>query len=328
MTLTHSLPLPALPLPALPLPGRSGIGRYLLGVDGGGTSCRVRLTDAAGAVLGQGLAGPCNIRLGAAVSWGEIRRACADAYAAAGLPLSAQAETIAVMGLAGAAQKADLDPFLAVPHPFALLDVIGDARTACLGAFGGEDGAILIVGTGSAGYGRVGEQDLSIGGWGFEISDHGSGAWIGRQAIERAVLIWDGLDPDGLTLSTTPLARAVLDPFGGTPFGVVAAVGSARPADFAALMPLVLDAAAANDPLATRLLDTAAAHLNRALLRLRALGAPRLSLVGGLAAALAPHLPAPTRTLLSAARGDALDGALIRAAEHLSAANAAVSPPS
>ena len=36
----------------------------LLGVDGGGTWCRARLADTAGKILGEGLAGPANIRLG------------------------------------------------------------------------------------------------------------------------------------------------------------------------------------------------------------------------------------------------------------------------
>ena len=36
----------------------------LLGVDGGGTRCRARLADVAGKTLGEGLAGPANIRHG------------------------------------------------------------------------------------------------------------------------------------------------------------------------------------------------------------------------------------------------------------------------
>ena len=39
-------------------------GDLFLGVDGGGTQCRARLADRAGRILGEGIAGPANIRLG------------------------------------------------------------------------------------------------------------------------------------------------------------------------------------------------------------------------------------------------------------------------
>ena len=41
-----------------------GPNALLLGVDGGGTRCRARLSDPAGAKLGEATAGPANIRLG------------------------------------------------------------------------------------------------------------------------------------------------------------------------------------------------------------------------------------------------------------------------
>ena len=55
------------------------------------------------------------------------------------------------LGLAGARQPGDRERMLAQPHPFASLVVETDAYAAWLGAFGGGDGAILIVGTGSCG---------------------------------------------------------------------------------------------------------------------------------------------------------------------------------
>lgn len=277
--------------------------QYLLGVDGGGTTCRARLTARDGTVLGQGLAGPCNIRLGAA-AWAEIQRACEAAFTAAGLPPSAMGQAVAVFGLAGAAQAASSGAFLDQPHPFAVLEVTGDAVIACLGAFGGADGAIVIVGTGSAGFGLVAGREITAGGWGFEVSDHGSGAWIGRRALEQAVLGWDGLADAGA------LGPAVLARFGGSPAQVVGWAGTARPADYAALVPVVLEQAAAGDPAAVALLAEAGGHVAGVLRRLRDLGAPRLALVGGLAGVLADHLPPQERGWLTAPQGDALSGAL------------------
>ena len=46
---------------------------------------------------------------------------------------------------------------------------------------------IVIAGTGSIAYGRNREgQTARAGGWGFAISDEGSGHWIGRAAVAAA----------------------------------------------------------------------------------------------------------------------------------------------
>src|SRR3546814_4616242 len=56
----------------------------------------------------------------------------------------------------------------------------------------GGDGAILILGTGSVGLIKRGEDSLSIGGYGFPISDEGSGAALGLSAIRHALRTLDG----------------------------------------------------------------------------------------------------------------------------------------
>ena len=55
-------------------------------------------------------------------------------------------------------------------------------------AFGSGPGVIVIAGTGSIAYGRNREgQTARAGGWGFAISDEGSGHWIGRTAVAAAI---------------------------------------------------------------------------------------------------------------------------------------------
>ena len=44
----------------------------LLGADGGGTTTRARLTDCEGAILGEGVAGPANIRFGLHESFSAV----------------------------------------------------------------------------------------------------------------------------------------------------------------------------------------------------------------------------------------------------------------
>ncbi len=122
------------------------MGDLFLGVDGGGTGCRVRLVDAAGRRLGDGKAGAANIRLGLDVSWGRILNATDQALAEAGLDRSALPRIHAGLGLAGITGPADSARVTAGAPGFASVAAETDAHTACLGAFGGRDGAILILG--------------------------------------------------------------------------------------------------------------------------------------------------------------------------------------
>ena len=62
---------------------------------------------------------------------------------------------------------------------------------ACLGAHGGRDGGIVIAGTGSVGLAMVNGREFRIGGYGFPISDEGSGAEIGLHAIRLALRAHD-----------------------------------------------------------------------------------------------------------------------------------------
>ena len=75
---------------------------FLLGIDGGGRQCRTRLADPAGKTLGEGAAGPANIRLGLEVSLAAVLAAARQCLAEAGLGEAALTRTIACLALAGA----------------------------------------------------------------------------------------------------------------------------------------------------------------------------------------------------------------------------------
>jgi glucosamine kinase len=276
-----------------------------LGIDGGGTRCRARLRDGTGNLLGEGTGGPCNVRLDTELVWNSILTACRGAFAQAGLSEGEFGRTYVGMGAAGAGQSSAVARILSRPHPFASIVIDTDAHTAWLGAFGNSDGAILIVGTGSCGYGVIGGQRHYVGGWGFEISDEGSGAAIGRELLRRTLCAYDG------RLPATPLSDAVLDEFDRSPQAVVEWVGKARAADYARYAPLVLDHAKRRDALGMALIADAAAGLTQIANRLVDLGAPALCLVGGLAEPLRPWLPPPIQQVIAPPLADALDGAIL-----------------
>jgi glucosamine kinase len=292
---------------ALPEIGFDMTESLFLGIDGGGTKCRARLRDAQGNLLGEGIGGPSNLRLDPDLVWTSILTACREALAQAGLPENSLKQVHAGMGAAGAGQTSAVERLLSRSHPFASFEIDTDAHAAWLGAFGGGDGAILIVGTGSCGYGGASGQCHYVGGWGYEISDEGSGAVMGRELLRRTIWAYDGRIP------STPLSTAILAEFGNDPEILVDWVGKARPGDYGRYAPLILQYAEQRDPLAIVLVEDAAAGLARIAFRLLELGAPAICLFGGLAEPLRPWLPPPVQRVIVPPAADAIDGAILLA---------------
>lgn len=280
----------------------------LLGIDGGGSGCRARLARCDGQVLGEGEAGPANLRLGIDMAFAEIGAATRKAMSQAGRA-EAGARVIACLALAGASEPKQHALALARAHGFLHRSIVTDAHAACVGAHGGADGGIVIVGTGSIGWAILHGDSYRIGGHGLILSDEGSGAWLGREAL-RHVLRWrDGLAPP------SGLAEELLARFDGDRARLVEWADCATPGAFASLAPHIVRNAAAGDPVATALLGDAGRHIGALLDRLRELSVPRLSLMGGLADTVKQYLPDDKRTFLTAPRGDALSGALRLARE-------------
>jgi glucosamine kinase len=162
-----------------------------LGIDGGGTSCRARLADFEGIVLGEGSAGPANIRIGLNESFRAVLEATDQCLAQAGYT-SEEVDLVACLALAGASEPMDLAAARAYKHPFLRTVITTDAHAACVGAHGGKDGGIIIIGTGSVGWAVLGGSVHRVGGWGFPVSDEGSGAWLGCEAARRVLWAHDG----------------------------------------------------------------------------------------------------------------------------------------
>jgi glucosamine kinase len=284
--------------------------QLFLGVDGGGTTTRARLTDAAGTVLGEGRAGTSNLNMGIASAAESILAAMREALAVAGLDDSRIGDIAAGFGLAGANVQSLANALNAHPFPFARVALASDAVTACLGAHGGEDGAVLILGTGSQGLLLTNGEVRTVGGWGFELSDEGSGAVLGRAAIRASILAYDGIvRPSELTAAI--LARFETDPSIAAVWGK-----TATPGDYGAFAPVVFAHFDKGDPIAASLLAESSAAVAQTLDRLIALGARRITLMGGLAGAYRPLLPAKYAAFLAPQKGDALDGALALARRH------------
>jgi len=278
-----------------------------LGVDGGATSCRARLCDFDGNLIGEGSSGPANIHSDLVGSLKSIQGACRSAFAAAGLSSLNTYQTHAGLGLAGAGVSSAREGACRGLSTFASMAVETDAYIAWLGAHQGTDGAIVILGTGSCGLAVVGGQRISVGGWGPEISDEAGGQRMGREALRRTLWAFDG------RAEKTRLAERVLERFAWDPTKIVGFAANATPAEFAEFAPLVLEHASAGDRLAVTLVEEAAEAATRIITRLVDSGAPAVTLIGGLAEPLAAWLPANVRGCLCEPKSDPLAGALLMA---------------
>ncbi|QOG05358.1 N-acetylglucosamine kinase [Aureimonas sp. OT7] len=279
-------------------------GAILLGVDGGGTRCRVRARYADGTPIGEASGGTANIFAGVDAALANIIAVSTAALEGGGLSASDLALSHAGLGLAGANVSSFAADLAARPMPFASYALETDAVVACRGAHGGHDGAIAILGTGSAYVLRRGSAFTLLGGWGIAVSDQGSGADLGRSALSFALLALDGV------VEETALCHDILSQFDRDPGALAEFARDALPRDFGRFAPLVWERFDAGDAIALRIVGQGVASVEPMLRRLMQLGAPAIALLGGLAARYRPLFPADIQGHVVSPVGDAMDGAL------------------
>lgn len=277
---------------------------FIIGVDGGGTGCRAALATADGVILGRGNGGPANIRTDMERARESILAAVRAAVSDAGLDEAILTTTPALLGLAGSNVGPNRDR-IAPLLPFSTVFIESDVLIALEGAVGPGDGAVAILGTGTAYLARRQGALHRLGGWGFLLGDQGGGARIGRDLLEETLFVHDGIVP------SSPLAERVLAHF-GAPQALVEFTLDASPADFGSFAPWTFEHG--EDPMATRVLARAAHAIEASLSALAPAPSSPLCLLGGLAPLLEPRLSSATRARLSPPRQDALGGAVSMAA--------------
>ncbi len=280
------------------------IGPLLIGIDGGGTSCRATLLAGPDTRYDVVL-GPANVSTDFDAALATINTALAQLAGQANISIATLATASAHLGLAGVMSTA-IAARVAANLPFAQATVTDDRPTTIAGALGEVDGALSAIGTGSFIGRQVAGKIHGVGGWGFYIGDQASGAWLLRRCLEEVMLSVDGFAPH------TDLSRAILKDHGDDPGQIVMFSLNSQPSDYARLAREVVTAAEAGDPLGARLMQEGAAYIRRALEVVGWQTSETLCLTGGLGPAYARWLDLPTVT----AKGTALDGALALAARH------------
>lgn len=141
--------------------------------------------------------------------------------------------------------------------------VTTDAMTALYGAFEGNDGIILISGTGSVLYGYSGGIIVRIGGWGRIIGDEGSGYWIGKTALN---FIAKEFDESKINQQSSLLSKKIFEKFGINNLNINEKVFNEN-FEIQKIAPLVIECAEQKCQLSIQIIDEAVGwllyHINK-----------------------------------------------------------------
>jgi N-acetylglucosamine kinase-like BadF-type ATPase len=154
----------------------------------------------------------------------------------------------------------------------------GDEVTSYLGALGLQEGVVLGVGTGISCTSLNSEQGFqTFGGYGFLVSDEGSGYWIGRHGLEAAIKSIDG------RARKTKLEVAFLDEYATMDVMIEKIYKSIRPSKEIAKFAQSVLALYDSDDIATQIIDNAITELVSLMkIPLELSKSKTYSLVGGL----------------------------------------------
>ncbi len=160
-----------------------------IGIDGGGTKTKFVLFDENGIKLEEIIAPSVHILT-------QDKQECIRILLSSVKELSPNKDAFIVAGLAGYGNQKDLrkqieDICQEAFRGYKYL-IYNDVQIAMQGALGGEDGIVVIAGTGSIAFSLRNNLTTRCGGWGYQIGDEGSAYWIGNELIKEYCRQVDG----------------------------------------------------------------------------------------------------------------------------------------
>lgn len=219
---------------------------YTLGIDGGGSKTHAILMDSNKKIIAEFITGPANIKTDLSLALHSISTAINTILSQNHL---SQFEVTIVVGVAGFSATQNLEILQSkLQKLYVNITIISDCHLACLAAHGGNDGAILICGTGVVGYyiqNGIGKQ---IGGWGFPHGDIGGGAWIGLEICKFLCMAIDG------SIEFSSILETLFQRFENNVDNYKTWLLKATPQNYAEIAKLLPNFILANDPYALEIL--------------------------------------------------------------------------
>lgn len=155
---------------------------YKIGIDSGGTHVVAQAFSKEGAILAAATAGPGNSLLNLSQTKENLEKVLTAIFAT----LPRQNCELIVAGVAGSQSAGNQDQladflFRSFGCP---VRVISDSELARLKGLQGDDGLLVIAGTGSIVLGRFNNREYRVGGWGHLLGDQGSAYDLVRQTFK------------------------------------------------------------------------------------------------------------------------------------------------
>jgi N-acetylglucosamine kinase-like BadF-type ATPase len=231
---------------------------FYLGIDGGGSKTKLLLGDEQRLLAEATTSGSNILRSGKDAVRSALHAAIDEICQRGGTRASDIRRVVA--GIAGSSNEA-----VRVLLEAALrekiqggVEVLGDMEIAHHAALEGSPGVLVNAGTGSIAYGKnANGQAARAGGWGFAISDEGSGHWIGRNAVATAMRSFD-------TQQDEDFLHHMMSAVGAkTPEELAKFANASANPDFVRLFPEVVTLAQLGDTIAAGILQRAGEELSR-----------------------------------------------------------------
>lgn len=231
-------------------------------IDGGGTRTRLRLIDRATRQIAEGFSGPSNLTLGVNQAWLNIDTALTSAQRLLHIEQEKDKKIDIFAGLAGARNDDMRRKFReAAPEKIGDIEVYNDGYACLLGAFQGEPGIILVIGTGVAAFAlHNNDAVIDASGHGFPVGDEGGGAWLGCRALGAYLKAVDGRISTG-----SQVFEQLEQKFGRDIMGIHAWLRKARSTQFATIAPIVANAFQQGDTFANELVSQGVVELCSAI---------------------------------------------------------------
>lgn len=169
------------------------MGRYYLGIDGGGSNTIMALSDGENIIFQESFPASNYHNVGIE----NVKEVFANALETFYKKCNVHWTTIDAICFGGAGidtseDEAKITQVIRDLGYTGKLAVINDSVTALVGANGKKEGAVLICGTGSIALGVLNNELIRVGGWGHIIGDEGSGYSIARDAFKAVSKSCDG----------------------------------------------------------------------------------------------------------------------------------------
>lgn len=173
---------------------------YYIGIDGGGTKTSFKLYDQWGGFLNKSEKTTCHpLQVQSEEAILILKEGVGELIEG----LEIESNLLIGLGLAGYGEDDSLRTKIETiceqalsPYEYYLFN---DVSIALEGALNGEEGILVIAGTGSIALSKKGRVYRRVGGWGYMLGDEGSAYWLAKEIFKEYTMQVDGrLEKTGL----------------------------------------------------------------------------------------------------------------------------------